>query len=354
MTLLISTDDTAKLVQTREAIDVLDEAYRALANREATHRIRSDVVVPTVPGEEYTLATMEGAIRPLGVAAIRLRSDHSVATVRHQSPSSTKWAFRPGLFCGLVILYSLDTAEPLAIINDGHLQVMRVGATSAVAARYLARPDSRVLGIIGASNQARGHARAYSALFRLDLVKVFSRTAEERERFAEEMSEELGVPFEAVDNAREAVAGSHIVAACTSSRSPVLEENWIEDGTYTSSVRYFHEIGLDNVQRMDVHAVHNAGYGPLYKVGSPEEWAQSHSAYMDAKEPIPDGAVLLEEVVAGLKPGRTSPEQRTFFNNNAGKGIQFAALGKLVYDRARQRGLGRELPTEWFLQDIST
>lgn len=75
MTLLLSTDDCARLLKMPECIAVLEQAYRALAEREATYRPRSDLVVPTVPDEDYWLATMEGAIRPLGVAAIRLRSD---------------------------------------------------------------------------------------------------------------------------------------------------------------------------------------------------------------------------------------------------------------------------------------
>lgn len=354
MTLLLTTDDTARLVKTREAVDTLDVAYRSLTTGDATHRIRSDMVVATSPTESYTLATMEGAVRSLGVAAIRLRSDHAEAVERHGVPSSRKWAARPGLFCGLVMLYSLKTAELLAIIQDGHLQVMRVGATSALAGRYLARQDSKVLGIIGASNQARGHARAYAAIFPLEEVKVFSRTPEERERFCDELAEELGVPFRAVGSAREAVQGSDIIAGCTSSRVPILEEAWIEDGTFTSSVRWFNEFGRENTQNMDVYALHNATYGPLLKAGPEEELATGPSSYYGSKEPLPDNAVLLEDIIGGRTPGRTRPQQRTFFNNNAGKGVQFAALGKLVYERARERGLGRDLPTEWFLQDIST
>jgi ornithine cyclodeaminase/alanine dehydrogenase-like protein (mu-crystallin family) len=363
VTLLLTTDDTTRLVTTRECIDVLEQAYQALARGDATHRVRSDMVVPMLSesgqngpiyDRSYVLATMEGAIRPLGVASIRLRSDHHQAVIRHGATSSVKWAQQAGLFCGVVMLYSLHTAEPLAIIQDGHLQVMRVGATSALAGKYLARPDSQVLGIIGAGNQALGHARAYATQFRLELVKVFSRTPAERERFAEELSVELGIPFRAVASAREVVEGSDIVAACTNSRTPVLEESWLAEGSYTSSVRYHNEIGYENVQRMDVHVVHPETYGPLYRAGTPEQWRTAPSAYPAGKPKIPDTAIRLADVVGGLHPGRTSPTQRTFFNNHAGMGIQFTALGKLVYDRATARGLGRELPTEWFLQDIST
>jgi alanine dehydrogenase len=354
MTLLLSTDDTARVMSTRECIDVLEEAYRALAAQEATYRVRSDLVVHLSADEDQTLATMEGAIRPLGVAAIRLRSDHNRRVIRHGVPSTEKYARQPGLFCGLVLLYSLETGEPLAIINDGHLQVMRVGATSALAGKYLARPDSRVLGIIGAGWQAHGHARAYAALFPLREIKVYCRTEQDRLRFAAEMTDELGVEVRAVRSAREAVEGSDIVAPCTDSRVPVLEEAWIADGTYTSSVRYHHELRLENTRRMDLVAVHSPTYGPLYRVPPPGEPADEGVEYGEAKAPLPPNAIPLEQIVGGLQPGRTSPTQRTLFVNNAGKGIQFAALGKVVYDRACEQGLGRDLPTEWFLQDIST
>ena len=355
MTLLLGTDDTARLVSTGDALDALDTAYRAIATEDATHRVRSDLIVATSPSDVYTLATMEGAIKSLGVAAIRMRSDYAQRVERHGIESSTKWALRPGLYCGLVVLYSLATAEPLAIINDGHLQVMRVGATSAVAGRYLARSDAKTLGVIGASNQARGHIRAYAVAFALEDVKVFSRTPAQREAFANEMSAELGLPVRAVASAREAVQGSDIVAGCTSSRVPLLEdERWIEDGSYTSSIRWFHEFGRQGTKLVDLFVLHNETYGPVLRAGREEDVESGPAAGRQHKEPLPEDAVLLHDVVAGVTPGRTDDRQRTFFNNNAGKGIQFAALGKLAYDRAVAEGVGRELPTEWFLQDIST
>src|SRR5690606_37870566 len=192
MTLLLSTDDTRRTVSTTLGIEVLEQAYLALAQGEATVRARSDLVVPFHDDEAYNLATMEGAIRPMGVAAVVLRSDYNRAVVRSGARSHQKWARRPGLYCGLTVLYSIHTAEPLAIIAHGHLQVMRVGATSALAARYLARPDSRICGIIGTGWQAQGHARAYAAVFPLTQIKVYSRTPEARVAFSRAMSEELG------------------------------------------------------------------------------------------------------------------------------------------------------------------
>jgi alanine dehydrogenase len=159
------------------AFDLLKEGYRSLARHEATHRPRADIQVPLRPGEDYWLATMEGASRHHGLAAVRLRSDRF-------STRSKKWSGRPGMFCGLVLLYELESGELAAIINDGYLQLMRVSATSALAGRYLARPESRVLGIIGSGWQARDHARAFATIFPLERIRVFSPNEARRNAFA--------------------------------------------------------------------------------------------------------------------------------------------------------------------------
>jgi len=349
MALLLGTDDTKSLVNMKETIEILDATYRDLAKHEAVYRPRSDMVLPLRPGEDYWLATMEGASRSLGVAAIRIRSD------RYSLPGR-KWARRPGLFCGLVLLYDIETGELLAIMNDGYLQVMRVAATDALGGRYLARPESRILGIIGSGWQARDHLRAFACLFSLESVKVFSPNPAHREAFKATMEKEVGLPITTVASAREAVAGSDIVATCTRAEKPVLDGDWIEPGTYVSAIKYFREIGAANARGFDIHAIHPPDYGWLpFRAGTPEEQAAGCDIYdLYQADELPPGVVPFHEIVAGNHPGRTRPEQRTLLNDHCGMGIQFAALGRVVYDRARERGLGHELPSEWFLQNITT
>jgi alanine dehydrogenase len=350
MPLLLTTEETKQLVTMREAIDLLEEGYKSLARHEATHRPRTDMQVPLRPGEDYWLATMEGASRHHGLAAVRLRSDRF-------STRSKKWAGRPGMFCGLVLLYDLESGELAAIINDGYLQLMRVSATSALAGRYLARPESRVLGIIGSGWQARDHARAFSASFPLEHIRVFSPSEARRDAFALEMSAELGLRVTAESSAREAVEGCDIVATCTDSSTPVMETRWLAPGTYVSSLRYYKEMAEPRDAAFDVHVIHYLpGYvQPAYRAGTQDQWDQGADIYTtyDRAEP-PAGSVQLQDVVGGRCPGRTSARQRTVFINHGGMGIQFVALGRVVLDRARERSLGRELPAEWFLQDVTT
>jgi alanine dehydrogenase len=352
MTLLLSTDDTQRVVSTKEGIDVLEGAYQALAEKEAAVRLRSDLIVPLREDEAYNLATMEGAIRPLGVAAIVLRSDFNRTVIRHGTKSHEKWAREPGQFCGLTVLYSIATAEPLAIIAHGHLQVMRVGASSALAARYLARPDSSICGIIGTGWQAQGHARAFAAAFPLKQIKVYSRGVEARQEFCRTMSDELELDVVPVDRAEDAVVGSDIVGACTNSRTPVVREEWFSDGMFLSSVRGSREVGVGAMEHADVYGVHSLEFGPMNVVGEPEH--PDRYPGVPGRMEFPDKAVSLAQIVSDPRHQRTEARQLTYFNNNRGLGIQFTALGKVAYDRAVEQGIGRELPTEWFLMDIST
>ncbi len=356
MTILLSTDDTEALCSMSEAIESLEESYKLLAEADAVYRPRSDMVVPLKPGEDYWLATMEGAIRSLGVAAIRLRSDRYVEQEKDGKRSAIKWAKEPGLYCGLLIVYSTETAEPLAIVCDGYLQVMRVAATSALAGKYLARPESSVLGIIGAGFQALSHARAYAALFPLKEIRLYARSYDKGAEAAAELSEELGITVNAVHTAREAVSGCDIVATCTTAQNPVLDASWIDPGTYVSCIRYYKEIGCKNDGVFDVYAAHPPEYGwQAYRAGTADDWEQgSEGGDLYQGQSLPASAVALHDVVGGRVKGRTDDQQRTVFNNHAGMGTQFAALGKLVHDRALEQGIGRNLPTEWFLQDITT
>lgn len=349
MALLLTTADTQQLVTMREGIDVLEEGYRCLANHEATHRRRTDTLIPLGSGESYYFATMEGASRPHGLVAVRLRSDRNTV-------GKKKWAGRPGMFCGLVLLYDIESGELAAIINDGHLQLMRVGATSALAGRYLARPESRVLGIIGSGWQAHEHARAFAAIFPLQQIRVYSPNEAHRNAFASDMSAELGIPVSAESSARAVVEGADMVATCTDASVPVFDAAWVTPGTYVSCLRYFYEVSGPRDRVFDRHVIHTPDYHiPSYRIGKPSEWAEQPAYYrLYEGDEAPADAASLQDVVAGLAPGRTNDSQRTVFSNKGGLGIQFVTLGRVVLDRARERGVGRELPAEWFLQDITT
>jgi len=248
----------------------------------------------------------------------------------------------------LVLLFSIETGELLAIMPDGIIQRLRVGAASALAADRLARANAAAVGLIGAGNQAAAQLRGLAAVRRLQQVRVFSPTAERREAFCLAMERELGLPIEPAASAHEAVAGADIVAAATNSGRPVLEAEWLQPGMHVSFIREF-EASDEALARADILAVHTkqGEIDHCTPVGR-EDLAdlQRGRGYPWHQHPE------LSELVAGSAPGRDSDSQLTMFMNNFGIGIQFAVLGAAGMREARARGLGQDIPSDWFLESL--
>ena len=354
MTLLLNNEEIAQLISTKECVEILEEGYRECGLGQAAHRRRSNIIVPTGEGKTFVFANFEGTVLKSGYHAIRLRSDVN-EWLDEKGDRTTKWASRPGLYCGLALLYNIHTGELDGILNDGYLQVMRVGATSAVAGKYLSREDSSILGIIGAGNQARSHVEAMCAIRPIKKIKVHSLRPQSREAFAREMEAKLGIEVRPVERIEEAFAGSDIVCASTDSPRPFVKISWLEPGMFLSSARPFGEVGREPLAAFDIAVVHERGFGPQFRAPQIVEQHSEAPMSMGGKDErdLPSD-ITLAELCAGKAAGRTNAKQKTYFANNEGHGIQFSVAGAFVLRRAKERGLGRELPTEWFLQDIST
>jgi len=352
MTLVIDNETVEKVLPVEDLVEVLEEAYREAERGEAVDRPKSNIKVSLGSGGFYFYSTMEGAIKKLGVLALRIRSDRIIPEEAFGQKRHRKYAVSQGTFCGLIHLFKIENGEPLAVLNDGLIQQLRVAGTSGVAAKYLARQEAGVLGILGSGFQARSHARVFCTIRRINKVKVYSPNREHRSAFAKEMTEVLGMEVIPVSQARDAVTGCDIVAACTNSQSPALEGGWLESGSHLTAVRHYAEIPEDIFPHVDVTIWHQRHKTPNYVAATPEE--RKKILYVpESRRTPPADAPLLEDLLVGRVEGRRGPAQKTFFCNNEGRGIQFAATGALVYQRAKERGLGKEIPTEWLLQNVS-
>jgi ornithine cyclodeaminase/alanine dehydrogenase-like protein (mu-crystallin family) len=246
-----------------------------------------------------------------------------------------------------VLLFSTQDGAPLAMINDGYLQHMRVGASAAIGARLLAREDARAVGMIGSGGMARTVLEALVEVRDIKAVKVYSRVAANRDAFAREMTEHLHVAVEPVATAREAVRDVDILGTCTDSMDPVIEGGWIEPGMHVVIRQGIEALPIpeDGVFRKGVGHSHGAFVG-----GSPEE--QMRLPKSSPKRVAPSTGPLYADVISGRAPGRANRDQVTQYRPVGNWGLQFSSVGAVVYRRAKEQGLGRMLPTEWFLQDI--
>lgn len=366
MTLIINNADVAKVLTMEITMAALEEAYLALAAREAVCRPRIDIRIPTSdPAKNYQWGTMEGG-STAGYFAIRMKSDVIYETNYNGSVTQEKYCTRPGLYCGLVLLTSIETGEPLAFINDGHLQHMRVGADGGIGVKYLAKPDAAVVGMLGSGGMARTHMRAFTLARDIKKLQVFSPTRENRESFSREMAASYNIEVEVCDRPEDVYKGADIVAGLTDSAVPVLNGRLLEKGAHIVNVGGTGKPDEESLRRVDVYLRFGDAPGP---VGKPElavddehlgyEARPDQKKYGDGRRGrarhgnmLPDKRLTLADLVTGKVKGRTNGEQITYSERGNLQGAQFFGIAGKIYEAAKRAGLGRDIPTEWFLQDI--
>ena len=351
MTLLLSNEDVEAALQMPDCLEAMDIAYCDLGVMRGGNGIRSEVLTPTVRDDAlYSLLTMSGVVPRFGIGAVRINSDILTWPVSSAGPRRVKVPAAPkGRYVGLVLLFSTHTGEPLAIYPDGVVQRMRVGATSGLAAKYLARTDASEVALLGAGWQAGGQAMAIAAVRNIKRMRCYSPQRERRETFAREMQAKLGVEIVASATAREAVSGADIVLCATNSMAPVFAADWLEPGMHVSSIS---RLELDanvvaaadavfiHVRDADSKIVRTAG-ADLARDTEQRKAALSGKIAQTARPELSD-------LLLGRAPGRRSERDVTVFLNYTGLGYQFAATGHVIYEKARERGLGRELDTDLF------
>jgi len=256
----------------------------------------------------------------------------------------------PGNYVGLVFLFDMEDCSLLSIMDDHYISIFRVGATSGVAAKHLARKDASVMGLVGSGEQAQTQLLAACAVRQLDKVKVFSPTKANRERFAEIMTEKANVEVVPVSSAEEAVRGSDIVTAATNTVDPVIEGAWLEEGAFVNSIvggdSYMPRLELDDavIERSNKIIV---GFKRQIFLDKQAEIYPRVQRGLIKEEDLHE----LGELLTGQCKGRENDKEIILFKNNTGMGIQFAATARVMYEAARKKGIGTELPSELFMTD---
>ena len=236
------------------------------------------------------------------------------------------------------LLTDPETGVPLALMEAGFLTAIRTGAASALAARYLARRDSKAVACFGAGVQARYQLLCLQAIFPVERVSVVGRSPERARAFAARMARELGIPVEATRDRRAAVAEADLVTCATTSPTPVFDGRDVRPGTHVDAVGAFRA----TTREVDTTLVRRAHVAVDTYEGAWEEAG-------DLLIPIKAGAITrrhvradLAELVSRRKRGRTTREEITLFKS-VGFALEDAATARLAYDRAVAANVGTEV-----------
>ena len=315
MALFLTENDVKQVLTATMALEAVESAHRDLALGLAQDTPRARTRLP-----QTVLHILQGALPAQGVLGYKAYTSNR---------SGNRF---------LVHLFDAATGELLAVIEADYMGMIRTGAASGVAAKWLARPDAKVAGVFGAGWQAEGHVRALCAALPLERIKVCSRKADKLAAFCARMSEATGVAVVPA-SAEEAVRDSDLVGTVTTAAQPLFEAEWLAPGVHINAAgsnalirRELSEATLKQAALIAVDAVPTAlaeagDLLPLLEKG------RLHARQL----------VELGDIIVGKHKGRVSADQITIFESQ-GMAIQDLAVALRVLKAARAAGLGIELP----------
>lgn len=315
--LYITEDEVRRLVDMRAALDGVRGAFRALAEGTAENVARRRAAAPGV-----LLHNMHAAAGYLGVAGAKVYATTRAAAIFH------------------FLLYDAATGKLLAMIEADYLGRLRTGAASGVATELMARPDATTIGLFGTGRQARTQLEAVCAVRRLTRVDVFSRDADRCAAFADEMSRVLGVEVAPALRPDLAVTEKDIVITATSAKTPVFDGHLLEEGTHLNVVGS----NFLNKAEIDVETVRRADVIVCDSIEACRLEAGDFIAAIEAGVTCYENMHDLSAIVAGTATGRAKPEDVTLFKS-VGLAVEDVALGYEVLRRAKEHGIGKELPS---------
>lgn len=314
--LYLTEDDIDRTLTMADAIRAVEAAMLARARHTAIDVPRERTRSPL-----GTLSILQGAAPEVGVAGFK-----AYYATPHLSRSHT-------------FLYDAERGTPLAILESNRFNVLRTGAATGVAAKVLARPDAAVLGQLGAGRIGAGQLEAVCAVRKIREVRVYAPSRDKLEAYCRTMADRLGIPVLPAASGEAAVRGADIVNVITRAVAPVLFADWLEPGQHVTAAGgnelTRHELHPDALRRFDVIAADSRDVArkeggellPLVESGR-LQW---------------EALAEIGEIAAGLKPGRTDPQQISLYKSH-GMALQDLYVGARVLAEARRLGLGHEIP----------
>jgi alanine dehydrogenase len=321
-TLLLQRSDVARWLTFEDCIAAVEQAFRLLGEERAAP--------PGILG----MHCRDGGFH-IKAGFLDLKESYFAAKVNANFPGNPVQFGLPTIQ-GAIVLCSASDGRLLATMDSGEITARRTAAASAVAAKYLARPNSSVITICGCGCQARAQVRALARIFSFGKLYAHDARREEAERFATEIGEELAISAEAVAELGAAVRESDICVTCTTSHAPFLRAEDLAPGTFVAAV------GADNPEKSELHPEvlrrNKVVVDMLEQCANIGDLHHAIAAGLLDKE---DVHAELGQVVAGKRVGRISNDEIVIFDST-GIALQDVAAAAVVYEKALEHGAGKQ------------
>lgn len=316
--LYLSQEDVMKCLTVKDAIEVVEEGIKLLGQGKAIQ-----------PPKIYLeLNKYRGFIKPM-IAFVDEPMNVCATKIFSFFPENRKRGMPT--ITATIILNEPENGIPFAIMDGTWITALRTAATTAVAAKYLAKQNSEVIGLFGAGVQGKTHLMALNEIFKLKSVRIADISRDYQVKFAEEMGEKLGLNITPVDNNEKAVRGADIVITATTGNTPIVKKEWLEQGMFIAKVGSYQEIDFDILKAVDKLVVDYWEY-VSHRV---PEIIKTNMKREDVYAEIAD-------IVSGKKKGRESNIEKILFIS-IGMGVEDASVALLAYKRAKNLGFGQVL-----------
>lgn len=321
LVLLLDDEAVETAVDMKASISIIEDAFRRHANGETLMPKRLHLAVDG----------MKGGLRIMPAALLGKRA------VGFKTISGQPGSRRPGSTYFLMVLFDPNDGSLLSIMAADTITRLRTGAASGVATKYLAREDSRTLGLYGAGVQARTQLEGVASVRSIREVKAYDVSKERLETFRKQMSAKLGIDITTFDDASEP-ASADIVVTATTSDKPFLMSRWVRAGTHINAMG----ANAPAKSEIDPSLAKRAKIFVDFKEQVLAEAGDIIDMIRSGELKESDISAELGELVIGAKEGRSDAEEITLFKS-VGVAIEDLALALEVYERARKQGIGKEI-----------
>lgn len=322
-TLLLTGRDVTALITIEECMAAVELAFKLYGEGK------------TQPPGILGVHAQDGGFH-IKAGVLDLGRSYFAAKVNANFPENPKRCGLPAIQ-GVVVLCDAENGYPLALIDSIEVTIQRTGAATGIAAKYLARPDSKTATICGCGNQGRVSLRALTKVLPIEMAWVFDRDQTQAQKFASEMAADLGIDIEGVGELQTAVRQSDVCITCTSSKQPFLKAEFISPGTFIAAV------GADNPEKQELEPAllvrNKLVVDVLEQCATIGELHHALDAGLITSKEV---YAELGEVVAEVKPGRTSPEEIIIFDST-GMALQDVVTAAAVYEKAIREGIGTKI-----------
>ena len=310
--------EVRKLLTMKDAVALVEDALRARAEGRAVDVARVRTRVP-----QGTLHILQAASQDLNRVGYKAYYSQATGTKAH------------------VHLYDMAKGPLDATLEARHIGMVRTGAASGVATRYLAREDASIVAMIGAGKQAVGQLEAVCHVCKVTEVRVWSRTIETARKFCDELAPKLKVEMRAVESGAEAVRGAHVVNVITKASEPVLRGEWLQPGQHVNAAGS----NALNRRELDSAAVRRANYVVVDSRATARNESGDLLPLVESGHLDWDALPELGEVIIGRARRRESDDEVTLYESH-GMGIQDLYVATRLVELARRSGVGTDLPVE--------